>query len=293
MSENPTSERRIGLVIHQYRPEVRDLARRALTWCEEQAIVGVLPIDDAALVNRPDLGVPEATFGADLDLCLSLGGDGTMLRAARLTVDEQVPLLGVNAGHLGYLAEIDPDDLAGALDDWHAGVLISEQRMLLDISFERASGEANTESTFALNEMVLERAESGHTVSVNASIAGRFFTRYLADGLIISTPTGSTAYSLSAGGPIVEPNFEALLVTPVAAHMVFDRSLVLAPTTEVRFTVDGYRNGIVTVDGRQITILAPGDSVLCRAGRRKATFLVRGDRDFHTILKEKFGLTDR
>lgn len=293
MSDHPTAERRIGLVIHQYRPEVRDLAGRALDWCADNGFSGVLPADDAALVSRPDLGVSEATFGADLELCLSLGGDGTMLRAARLTVDDRVPLLGVNAGHLGYLAEIDPDHLVAALDDWRGGALHAEQRMLLDISIERASGETETESTFALNEMVLERAESGHTVSVNASIGGRFFTRYLADGLIISTPTGSTAYSLSAGGPIVEPNFEALLVTPVAAHMVFDRSLVLAPTTEVRLTVDGYRSGVVTVDGAQIATLAPGDSVLCRAGRRKATFLVRGDRDFHTTLKEKFGLTDR
>ncbi len=288
-----SEQRSIGLVIHHHREEVRDLARRALAWCDAHDFAGVLPVADAVLVGRADLGVDETTFGSGLELCLSLGGDGTMLRAARLTVDDRVPLLGINAGHLGYLAEVDPDELEQALDEWVAGALTPEHRMLLEISFERASDQVVPEPTFALNEMVLERAESGHTVSVNASIAGRYFTRYLADGLIISTPTGSTAYSLSAGGPIVEPNFEALLVTPVAAHMVFDRSLVLAPTTQVRFAVDGYRDGIVTVDGQQIARLAPGDAVLCNGGRRTATFLVRGDRDFHTILKEKFGLTDR
>ncbi len=288
-----TEERAIGLVIHHHRPEVRELALRALAWCEANGFHGVLPSADAELVERPGLGVAETEFGTGLELCLSLGGDGTMLRAARLTIDDRVPLLGINAGHLGYLAEIDPEELEQALEEWESGSLRAERRMLLDISFERASNEHVPEPTFALNEMVLERAESGHTVSVKASIGGRYFTRYLADGLIISTPTGSTAYSLSAGGPIVEPNFEALLVTPVAAHMVFDRSLVLAPTTEVRFVVDGYRDGIVTVDGQQIARLSPGDTVLCRGGQRKATFLVRGDRDFHTILKEKFGLTDR
>ncbi len=288
-----TESRSIGLVIHHHREEVRDLARRALAWCDANGFRGVLPSVDADLVERSDLGVEEADFGPGLDVCLSLGGDGTMLRAARLTIDDRVPLLGINAGHLGYLAETDPEELEQALDLWAAGALQAEHRMLLDISFECASVDRAPESTFALNEVVLERAESGHTVSVNAWIAGRYFTRYLADGLIISTPTGSTAYSLSAGGPIVEPNFEALVVTPVAPHMVFDRSLVLAPTTEVRLVVDGYRDGIVTVDGQQIARLAPGDAVLCRGGRRKATFLVRGDRDFHTILKEKFGLTDR
>ncbi len=285
--------RRVGLVIHQHRLEVRDLALRALAWCEAHGFVGVLPEGDAAIIDRHDCGVDDDQFGPELELCISLGGDGTMLRAARLTVDADVPLLGINAGHLGYLAEVDPDELELALDEWVAGELQPEQRMLLDISIERASNGDEPETTFALNEMVLERAESGHTVSVSASIGGRHFTRYLADGLIISTPTGSTAYSLSAGGPIVEPNFEALLVTPVAAHMVFDRSLVLAPTTEVRFLVDGYRDGIVTVDGQQLARLSPGDAVLCRGAERKATFLVRGDRDFHTILKEKFGLTDR
>ncbi len=289
-----TDQRLIGLVIHQHRLEVRDLARRALAWCDANDVAGVLPKIDAELIGRSDLGVDDAAFGPGLELCISLGGDGTMLRSTQLTIDAGVPLLGVNAGHLGYLAEIDPHELEQVLDEWKAGVLNPEYRMLLDISIERAGGETTAvESTFALNEMVLERAESGHTVSVKASIAGRYFTRYLADGVIISTPTGSTAYSLSAGGPIVEPNFEALLVTPVAAHMVFDRSLVLAPTTDVRLEVDGYRDGIVTIDGRQLARLSPGDAVLCRGSSRKATFLVRGDRDFHTILKEKFGLTDR
>ncbi len=233
---------------------------------------------------------------------MSIGGDGTMLRATRLSVDSGVPLLGINAGHLGYLTEVDPEQLEAALDDWAAGVLRPEHRMLLDITIERAlpaddRREAATsrvrESTFALNELVLERADAGHTVSVSASIAGRHFTRYLADGLILATPTGSTAYSMSAGGPIVEPDFEALVLSPVAPHMVFDRSLVLAPTTEVRLTVDGYRAGVVTVDGRQVARLEPGDSVICRGGRRRATFLVRDGHDFHTILKEKFGLSDR
>jgi NAD+ kinase len=299
---NPSTERsagrdpqRMGLVLHQFRTEIPALAARALRWCASHQVDAVLPEADAVTLGRPDLGVDPSQFADGLDLCLSLGGDGTMLRATRLVAGAGVPLLGVNAGQLGYLTELDPDQLEAALDDWHAGRLDVEERMLLDVSFVAADGEALADrpATFALNEVVLERAESGHTVSVVASISGRRFTRYLADGIIIATPTGSTAYSLSAGGPIVEPDFEALVLSPVAAHMVFDRSLVLAPTTEIRLTVDGYRDGIVTVDGRQMARLAPGESVVCRGGGRRARFLVRGDRDFHTILKEKFGLSDR
>ncbi len=301
VSRDPAAPESIGIVLHQYRIEVPDLARRAIAWCDRTARRrAVLPMPDAELIGRPDLGVDEATFGQGLAVCLSLGGDGTMLRATRLTVDSGVPLLGVNAGHLGYLTEVDPEQLEAALDEWAAGALRPEYRMLLDISIERGSsgevgsgGDQPSESTFALNELVLERADAGHTVSVSASIAGRHFTRYLADGLILATPTGSTAYSMSAGGPIVEPDFEALVLSPVAPHMVFDRSLVLAPSTEVRLTVDGYRAGVVTVDGRRVARLEPGDSVVCRGGRRRATFLVRDGRDFHTILKEKFGLSDR
>jgi NAD+ kinase len=145
---------------------------------------------------------------------------------------------------------------------------------------------------YALNEAVISRAESGRSLEVLAFIGGEPFSDYLADGLIVATPTGSTAYSLSAGGPIVEPDFHALLLTPVAAHMVFNRSMVLAPTTEIRLTILGYRPGVLSLDGRNVLELDPGHSVICRTADRTAKFLVNGDRDFHTVLKEKFRLVD-
>ncbi len=281
---------RLGLVVHRHRAEVPELAARVVAWADAHNAIVALPATDAELIGRPDLGVEEAAFGPGLDVCVSLGGDGTMLRTTHLCAPEKVPVLGVNAGHLGYLSHVDPDDLEVALGEWAAGALDVEHRMLLDITIE-ANG--TTTRALALNEVVIERAEAGHTVAVEADIGGRRFTRYLADGVIVATPTGSTAYSLSAGGPIVEPDFEALLLTPVAAHMVFDRSMVLAPTTEVRLTVAGYRTGAVTVDGRTIGTVEPGHSVVCRAASQQARFVVRNGPDFHTVLKEKFGLTER
>lgn len=298
---------RLGLVMHRYRSEVRDLARQAIAWCGE-AIQPVLPTEDAELIGRPDLGVPEEAFGPGLDACLSLGGDGTMLRTCHLVSGDDVPVLGVNGGSLGYLTEFDAAHLVQALDAWRDGRLRIEQRMMVEVTSTTAMvpnpGDVDVASLvaadhgeesflgYALNEVVVSRAESGRSVEVLVWIAGQPFSDYLADGLIVATPTGSTAYSLSAGGPIVEPDFQALLLTPVAAHMVLNRTMVVAPTTEIRLTVLGYRPGVVSLDGRNLVELQPGQSVICRAADRTARFLVTGDRDFHTVLKEKFRLVD-
>jgi NAD+ kinase len=279
---------RLGLVIHKHRREVLELAKRALHWAGTEVAV-VLPPIDADLVGRPDLAVSEADFGPGLDACLSLGGDGTMLRATSLVASHQVPLLGVNAGHLGYLTEFDPSQMEEALDQWVAGQLTVERRMMVDVWTDGGA----TWVGRALNEAVVDRFESGRAVELSVTIGGRPFITYLADGLIIATPTGSTAYALSAGGPIVEPAFKTLLLTPVAAHNVFNRSMVLAPDTEVKLTVEGHRAAVVSLDGHQRLDLEPGQSVSCRASEVEARFLVTGHRDFHSVLKEKFGVVDR
>lgn len=282
--------RRIGIVVHRHRPEVIDFAKDAVRWCETHDAAVVLTNEDAALLGLPELSVEAKDFAAELDLILSIGGDGTMLRAVQFAAAHEVPIIGVNAGNLGYLTQFDPSELSDALDAWHSGELIEEHRMLLEVTVR---SDRPHPQAFALNETVLERADSGHSVAVDASIGGVRFTSYLADGVIVATPTGSTAYSLSAGGPIVEPDFEALVVTPVAPHMVFDRSLILKPSTVVELTVSGYRNGKVTVDGRPVTELEPGETLICRASDRRVCFLSRSERNFHGILKEKFNLEDR
>ncbi len=290
----------LGLVVHHHREEVMDLSRRVRTWADAHGASLRLLDEDAVILAEQAPGVATVRpdeFGDGLDLCVSLGGDGTMLRAVQLTAEAEVPVLGINAGQLGYLTEVDPDHLEETLDAWLAGEARIQERMLLEIGVHPSPDEpapcGPVLYELALNEVVVVAATNTRSVTIDASISGRHFTRYMADGVIVATPTGSTAYSLSAGGPIVEPEFEALLVTPVAPHMVFDRSLVLAPSTEVRLTVAGYRDGLVAVDGRAIATLTPGGYITCRASDRRARFVVRGDRDFHTILKEKFGLSDR
>lgn len=280
--------KRLGVVIHEHNPDVHELAKQALNWCSGH-VEPVMPEIDAGVVGRTDLAVDESEFGPGLDACLSIGGDGTMLRATALVATHGVPILGVNAGHLGYLTEVDPMHLEEALGQWLAGRLSIERRMMIDLWSDDGSRLVGR----ALNEAVVAHSEPGRAVEVAVAISGEEFITWLADGVIVATPTGSTAYSLSAGGPIVEPDFRTLLLTPVAAHGVFNRPMVLAPDSHIRLTVAGHRRAVVSLDGERKLDLEPTQSVICRASDLEVRLLVRGDRDFHLVLKEKFGLTDR
>jgi len=165
------------------------------------------------------------------------------------------------------------------------------ERTVLQVDVE-TSGPASGR-WWALNEAVLEKVLSGRLVRLDVIINGTFFTSYAADGVIVSTPTGSTAYSFSARGPIVSPNHRCLLLTPVSPHMLFDRALVLGAHEEVRFVVIDERQAVLTLDGRVLGTLEAGDEVTCTGGPRPARIVTFNPRDFHQILKAKFGLADR
>jgi NAD+ kinase len=214
-----------------------------------------------------------------------------MLRAVDTAYEAGVPVLGVNVGQMGYLTEVEPTEFDAALERLVAGDYEVAERMVLEITVE-SSGSAQGR-WFALNEAVLEKEHTGRLARLEVDINGTFFTTYAADGVIVATPTGSTAYSFSARGPIVSPRHRCLLLTPVSPHMLFDRSLVLAPEEVLRFTVLDERSVVLTADGRELGELAAGDSVSCRGGNRSARIVTFGPRDFHQILKAKFGLADR
>ena len=252
-----------------------------------------IPEQDAEVVGLAEFGVATDSIGVDADLALSLGGDGTMLRTVQLVATDGVPVLGVNLGQLGYLTEVEPPGLDDALEQFFAGGFVIEERMLLEVRIDSPSGGVTEVSALALNEAVLEKTLSGHTVRLDVAIDGTYFTPYATDGLIIATPTGSTAYAFSARGPIIAPTHAALLLTPVSPHMLFDRSLVLDPDTELRITVDGHRPAALTVDGRLLGELVLGDSIVCTRAQPVARFVRVAPRDFHQILKAKFGLNDR
>ena len=275
----------VALVPHRARPAAAELAGQAIVWLEGRGHKVRVPEPDALAPELAARAWPEAELAAGLDLAVSLGGDGTMLRTVDLLGSTGVPVLGVNVGHLGYLAAVEPEAALEALRRFFAGEFTIEARMTLAV-------ELAGRTCHALNEAVLEKTASGHTVRVRVVVNDDEFLTCSADGLIVATPTGSTAYNLSARGPIVSPAHRALVVTPVSPHMLFDRSLVLGPDETVRLVVLGTRPASLTVDGNDLGRLAPGDEVVCRAGAHDAAFVAFGRRDFHQVLKAKFRLAD-
>jgi NAD+ kinase len=281
--------RGIALVAHHERSTARRYALEVQAWCRDRDIEFWMPIDDARALDLGDAGSERLV--SEADLVLSLGGDGTMLRSVRLLEGAAVPLLGLNLGSLGYLTEVEPDHLDDALtkivDGEGSGSWHLDERMMLDVAVN------GNHVGRALNEAVVEKAESGHTVRLLARIDGEPFTYYAADGLIVATPTGSTAYSLSARGPIVSPRHRAMLLTPVSPHMMFDRTLVLDPSEVIEIEVSGHRLAELTLDGHAAGSLDDGDVVRCAPSDATANFVRFGGDRYHQILKAKFGLADR
>ena len=283
--------RTVGIVPHRERGVAADLAKHTAERLAEHGVSARIPAPDADAAGLPHLGWPLEEFTKDLDLVISYGGDGTMLRTVDLVYEAGVPVLGVNVGQLGYLTEVEPPDLDTALDRMLAGDYEVAERMVLEIDVE-SSGPARGR-WFALNETVLEKVHTGRLARLGVEVNGTFFTTYAADGVIVATPTGSTAYSFSARGPIVSPRIRCLLLTPVSPHMLFDRSLVLDAEETLRFVVTDERSVMLTADGLELGELDAGDTVLCTGGPHPARIVTLEPRDFHQILKAKFGLADR
>lgn len=277
------------MMLHTQRDAAVQQAVAIISWLEKLGHECVLPHDDALVVGAPGLGVDEDLVGKDVDLALSLGGDGNMLRAVRSVADHGTPVLGINFGQLGYLTEVEPQDALGAIERFFAGEHQVEERMRLEVRVEGS----NAPPLRALNEVVIEKVDSGRTVRLQVDLNDDFFTSYSADGLIVATPTGSTAYSLSARGPIVDPMHRALLLTPVAPHSLFDRTLVLSPEDSVRIRVLEDRDALIALDGHLAGTLEVGQSVVCSAAAVPARLVSFGGKDFHRTLRTKFGLADR
>jgi NAD+ kinase len=278
------TSRRVGIVVNESRDAALRTADELVSWLVDAGHEVRRP---APLVTRDD------RFAEGLDLVVSLGGDGSILRSVALVGDHEVPILGVNFGQLGYLTLVEPDHARTAIERVFAGSYDIEERMLLDVRVRAPGTELDGSVYHALNEATLERPVTLSTLRLAVTLDDAFFTTYAADGLIVATPTGSTAYAFSVRAPIVDATHRALLLTPISPHMLFDRSLVLAPSTRVQITVGSQRPASLSVDGRSLGVLRDGDSITCTASARVARLITFGPRDFHAVLKEKFGLNDR
>ncbi len=284
----------VHVVAHPTREEARELLRTLIDWASASG--HELTVDEhsaASLLGADAAGLAAPGPGSGTGLIVSLGGDGTMLRAvaAAAAHASEAPLLGVDLGSLGYLSQVHAADglaaIERALTDAATGGWWVDERMMLDV---KVNGEP---VACVLNEVVVEKGAPGTAVRLGVIIDGELFATLACDGVIVSTPTGSTAYSLSARGPIVSPRHRAVLVTPVAPHMLFDRTMVLDPSETVEVEVLGPNSAGVVLDGRVGATVEPGDRVHCSPSARVARFVRFDRRPYHQTLKSKFGLTDR
>ncbi len=311
-----------GVIPHLAREQATIFSRELIGEIESLGGTVRVPATYARRVGLDAWAHDDATFADGLTLAFSMGGDGTMLHTVDMVARFSVPVLGVNVGHLGYLTALQPNELPALLHDVLAGRYVVEERMLLDITVEHSgtgsaagskvgsqssasegvtrgadgsdlvsSGSATSGPFIALNDAVLEKSSAGNTVRLAVAFNDEPFMDYSADGLIIATPTGSTAYAFSARGPIVSPRMDALVIVPVSPHMLFDRSLVLHGDESVRATVQEGRTATLFVDGRFAGQLAEGSSVVIRRSPYRARLVTLFDRRFHSILKRKFGLS--
>ncbi|MFD4975901.1 NAD(+)/NADH kinase [Streptomyces sp. NPDC058424] len=314
--------RRIGLVVHGGRGEAAAAARTVREWCDEHG-VGCADIDVWHDGERRS-SREEVEAAGDPDLIVTLGGDGTFLRGARLAAVNDALILGVDLGRVGFLTEVPVTVVRAALDAVVAERLTVESRMMLTLRASRrlevpadieelmrygrrpllppprvradcqAGGDWGIAlNVTALNDVVVEKLARDRQVSVGVYLAGRLLASYSADALLVATPTGSTAYSFAAGGPVVSPRTDALVFTPVAPHMAFNRSVVAAPDEPVGMRVlERSGQAAVSIDGQLRGVLDPGDWIGVYASPRRLRAVRLGPMDFYGRLRDRMNLTD-
>lgn len=236
----------------------------------------------------------EHELGGDADLIVAVGGDGTMLHAARLATPFGVPVLGVNRGRLGFLADIGPAEMRDRLDDILAGRFVKDRRAMLTATLTSAAGDRACE---ALNDVVLQKWQTGRMLDFETWIDGRYVNTHGGDGFVVATATGSTAYALSCGGPILYPELDALVLAPICPHTLSDRPIVVrsSSTVEIRLVERPDTRAQVTCDGISIGELVPGDRLIVTPAARSVTLLHPPDHDYYRILRSKlrWGRGDR
>ncbi|WP_439117422.1 NAD kinase [Nocardioides abyssi] len=286
------------MIAHTGRAEAREVA---LAFCKALSASGIvvrllateaadLELDPAAYSPSIEVVPTEEGAAADCELAVVIGGDGTILRAAEITYTSRTPVLGVNLGHVGFLAEAEVDDVQSTIDAVVGRRYVAEDRLTLDVRVLR-DGELVTR-TFAVNDASVEKAARERMLEVVVEVDGRPLSRWGCDGVVCATPTGSTAYNFSAGGPVVWPGVEALLMVPISAHALFARPLVVAPTSvlavEVLARTEGA--GVLWCDGRRTVDLPPGARIEVRRGEHPVRLVRLHDSPFTDRLVAKFGL---
>ena len=261
---------KVAIVTKPKQPEVANVASDLVRWFDARKIVASLD----------PLSVGTA------DLCVVVGGDGTLLAAARLMADRQLPILAINHGALGFLTEVTLEEMYSALERVIGGEFATDHRMMMRVSIERRG--AIVASYQALNDVVINKGTLSRIIELEARVNGQYVTRFRSDGLILSTPTGSTAYNLSAGGPIVFPTMAAIVMTPICSHTLTNRPIVLPPDVRIELSLRSALDEVhVTVDGQVGLKLESGDRVVVEKSSRVVELIVPSGKAYFDVLRDK------
>jgi NAD+ kinase len=249
--------------------------------------VTVLVSEDAVLASRLPVRVPEEEFGRRADLVIAVGGDGTLLYGARLVARHGVPLLGVNRGRVGFLTDVMPQDMLTSVAAALRGELQADERPLLAARLRCAGGEVK--QALALNDVVMQKHDTGRTLDFETRINGQFVNSHGGDGILVATGTGSTAYALSCGGPIVEPHLPALVIAPICPHTLSDRPIVVSSscTIEVMLSERADTRAHVICDGMMLGDFTAEDRLEVRTAAERVTLLHPPGHDYYALLRSK------
>jgi NAD+ kinase len=276
----------VGLVINYEKEKAQEITNWIVEWLSFKKIKVYVEGDKDKGIRRKDFSCTNEKFFNSVDLIISLGGDGTLLRAAKIAAIDGIPIFGVNLGGLGFLTQIGVDNLEIFLEKIYQGKCFLDERMMLDCIVKRK--EKEIKKFAALNDIVIGKGAFARLISLATYINDDYVITYSADGLVISTSTGSTAYSLSAGGPIVNPNINSMILTPICPHTLSARPLIIGENDQVRITLElSEEEVMVTIDGQEGFTLEPKDEVIVKKSIYKTRLIAFKEKSFYAILREK------
>ena len=276
----------IGILSRPRREQLSVVVPSLLKWLEARGIKTALDEETAAALPTGSKGQPRSAVADASQLLLVLGGDGTMLAAARLAAPRRIPILPINMGSLGFLTSFTLDELYPALEETLAGNSSISQRVMLQAELVRAGSVIESQS--ALNDVVIHKGALARMIQLELNINSDFVCRYRADGLIVSSPTGSTAYSLSAGGPIVHPAVEAFIITPICPHMLTDRPVVVRDYSQLEIKMNGDAESVyLTLDGQRGVPLEPTDIFRVQRAKEHLQLIQPPMKPYFEILRNK------
>lgn len=281
MSEKMKS---IGIIANVRKELTKGVVEEIIGWAGKNGLDSFICEELTPLVGHKEKSLSREELGKTSDVLISLGGDGTMLASARAVGQHQTPILGINLGGVGFLTEINSNDLGNALNKLKSGDYFIEKRMVLESEVE---GVGKLDQ-YALNDVVLDKGEVARLFLLHLYLQDEFICSYSADGLIISTPTGSTAYCLAAGGPIINPRMNAIIVSPICPHTLASRPIVFSENETLKVVVElSSRHAVLTIDGQVAFNLKSGSSVSVRKAKHWVNLVKFRDRSFYDILRTK------